>query len=143
MKRFYETEDLETEIFGAEVGEAQEDAGLTDLNRLLENEDEALPALELELELTDGQSLACEALGVFGAGERQYIALHPKEDEKGIIHILRLEEGENDEAKLLPVEEDEELEAAARAFYQLIDGRDWDGTWAEDKRKEDAEDDRD
>lgn len=124
MERFYETEDLEKEIFGIEEPEnaEPEDPELEALRKLLENEEDTeFPVLELGLELEDGQTLVCEAVGVFAEGERQYIALHPKGDEKGTIHVMRLEEGPEDDAKLLPIEDEDELNAAAGAFYRLIE----------------------
>lgn len=136
MERFYETEDLESAVFGSDAIEAPD--AVEDPEDLAEAAD--LPSLELELTLEDGRRLACQAVGVFLAGEKQYIALHPKEDTEGVIHILELARGEDDQAKLLPVEDEQELEEAARAFYHMIgdDGRE--GEWIEEPADEEPAD---
>lgn len=142
MERFYETDDLEKAIFGTESDEREEEwTGGTF------KEDVELPALELELVLEDGNTMLCIARGVFLAGEKQYIALQPKEDTEGKVHILELTEGENDEAKLLPVEDEEEFKAAAKAFYHMIgeEQGEWQEAPADEDavRKEEIENDRD
>ena len=138
MERFYETEDLESAIFGPGEISGPDAMDAPDAAEAPEDlaEEADLPSLELELTLEDGRRLACQAVGVFLAGEKQYIALRPKEDTEGLIHILELAQGEDDQAKLLPVEDDRELEEAARAFYHMIGDEGREGEWIEEPADE-------
>ena len=121
-----------SEEFGPDSGVAVEE--ILEQRRLEEAEQEdawiqeewddqegEFPALELELELENGQTLKCQVVSVFLAGEKEYMALHPVEDTEGMIHIMILEQGENDDIRLLPVEDEAELERAALAFHKFMD----------------------
>ena len=117
MARLYETEDLEATVF-SEEGNLED----FDFDKISDEKFqtgmEEFPALELTLELTDGRTLEYEVFGVFICGEKEYVALHPKTDTEGIIHLMELTAGEDDEIKLLPIEDDAEMEAATAAFYE-------------------------
>lgn len=88
------------------------------LENLSESEQEELPALELSLELEDGTQLAYEVAGVFVCQEQEYIVLSPKSDTEGELSIMKLAQGENDEIRLLPVEE-ENWQAVQEKFFAL------------------------
>lgn len=124
----YRTEDLEQLVFAD--GEPDEETTLRDAleQELSPGVPEEFPALEFTLNLEDGRTLVCEAFGIFAAvyegAERQYIALHPKEDTEGLIHLLRMEPGEDDELLLVPMEDDGEQQEAEQAFYRLFGQRD-------------------
>lgn len=120
MKHLFDTDQLEAAIFSAEEAEASIKPEIEEPEVLDEANPEDLPALELTLELADGRSLTYEVIGVFVHEEKEYAALHPKTDTEGEIHLMQLLPGENDEIRLLPIEDDEELNAAADAFYRLI-----------------------
>lgn len=120
MGRLYDISELEADVFSEEERhEMYEDETYED--DLIVEADTEFPALELELELEDGQVLVCEAVGVFLAGDYEYMALHPKTDTEGIVHLMRLEPGEDDELKLSPIKDEEELQVAAEAFQQMLE----------------------
>ena len=125
MKKFFDTSELEFEVFSdTDNLRDMTDEEFREADGIEEND---FPALELELTLSDGSILVYEAVGVFVLGEKEYMALHPKNDTEGIIHIMELTQGEDDEIKLLPVEDDKEFEMATEAFYRLIADRNVEG----------------
>lgn len=133
MKRLFETAELEAELFGREIDpDETSDGSEIDLENLteeaaafLENvsdeEMEGFPALELTLELTDGRKLEYELVAVFLHNETEYVGLHPKSDTQGLIHIMQMSQGENDELVLNQIEDDEELQAVYDTFYNLFE----------------------
>lgn len=75
------------------------------------------------LEMSDGSTKKYEAMGVFLAEDRQYMALHPAgAPAEGDIPVLllRYDQGEDDELILNQIEDDDEFEAAERAFQQML-----------------------
>lgn len=76
------------------------------------------------LTLDDGSTLECAVLTIFPAGGRQYIALLPLnedgENEDGEVFLYRFKE-ENGNPALENIEDDDEYEAAADAFDELLD----------------------
>jgi len=131
MKRLYGTADLEAELFedGSVLAEGSEEReydltevteeNLAVLEKLSEEDMNDFPALELSLELTDGRILEYEVASVFVHGEKEYIGLHPKSDTEGLIHIMQLTQGEDDDIELLPIKEEEEIQAVYDAFFRL------------------------
>lgn len=118
MKQLFGTSDLEAEVFTSEElseyessqteAEFEEAADeLAVLEKLSEQEMERLPALELSMELEDGSTEEYEVATVFACGEKEYIGLFPKSDTDGTLAIMQLVQGDDDEIKLLPVEEEE------------------------------------
>lgn len=126
MRKLFDIDDLEAEVFSDNEMNSNIDHYSTvepeeDIFKELEMFPETeFPALELELTIEDGQILVCEAAGVFVMGDKEYMALHPKDDEEGTIHIMELRQGEDDEINLIPIEDDEEFDLAAEKFYKLI-----------------------
>lgn len=132
MAGIYSTEDLEQMVFSENESEEpdsrtaaqpdEEEALRTFLKEELSaGVPEGFPTLELELTLEDGRNLVCEVVGVFLVQSgKQYMALHPKEDTEGLIHILEMAEGEDDELLLLPIEDEGEREEAEQTFYRLL-----------------------
>lgn len=141
MKWLFDIAELEADIFSEDELQAietyveeerdGEEAGLSDeqttavsgeAERETENqEDGDFPALELELTLEDGEQLTCEVVGVFLEGEKEYMALHPKGNEEDLVHLMILEQGEDDSICLLPIEDEAEMEKAALAFHRFMD----------------------
>ena len=128
MKHLFGTEDLEAEVFADQnydiddTDRAEEDV-MSVLERIAEGDMDAFPSLELTLELEDGRSLVYETFGVFVHGDKEYVALHPKTDDEGMIHLMELVAGENDEINLLPIPEDE-WDAVAETFHVYFDEND-------------------
>lgn len=76
------------------------------------------------LTLDSGEILECAILTIFPAGENRYIALLPLDDdgknEDGEVFLYRYHE-ENGNPALENIEDDDEYEAAADAFDELMD----------------------
>ena len=101
MRYSYDTEALEEEVFGNGWEEGEE-----------QGEDEEAP-VTMTVTLENGTQAEYAVAGVFLEGEKEYIAL---ETQEGDIYIMELSEGEEDEVRLLPIEEKEEQERAIEAF---------------------------
>lgn len=84
--------------------------------------------MTVTLTLDDGTELECAVLSIFPVGENQYIALLPLEentDDEGDVFLYRFNQLENDEIELLNIEDDDEYEAVADAFDQMLDEADF------------------
>ncbi|MDO4477792.1 MAG: DUF1292 domain-containing protein [Lachnospiraceae bacterium] len=78
------------------------------------------------LTLDNDEELECEILAIYPAGEHQYIALQPMTDDDGIdeenIFIYRyIYKGEDVDAELENIEDDDEYELAVDAFDEILD----------------------
>lgn len=121
MGRFYDISELEAAVFSDEESEKLTEENNIDLEReetLLEEELE-----ELELELKDGQTMICEIIEVFIHEDQEYMVLHPKEDTEGIVYLMRMGAGENDELKLYPIENEEELLSVTKRFREIFENQ--------------------
>ncbi len=82
------------------------------------------------LTLDDGSEMECAVLAIFPAGENQYIALVPvdedPESEEGDVYLYRFQEFENGEIQLDNIVDDEEYEIVADAFDELLDSEEFD-----------------
>lgn len=113
MARLYETAELEAKLFedSAKLENFSDEEYIESI--------EDFPALELTLELADGRTLEYELAGVFVHDGKEYATLHPKTDTDGIIHLMELTQGEDDEIKLLPIA-DEDWDAVSKSFYKYM-----------------------
>lgn len=88
------------------------------------------------LTLDDGSELECAILTIFPAGDREYIALLPLnengQNEDGEVFLYRFSE-ENGEPQLDNIEDDEEYEIVADAFDELLDAQEYDEIVSEDE----------
>ena len=76
----------------------------------------------LTLTLDDDTELQCYVIGIFPAGEYEYIALDPIDnDEYAEALVYRYSEAEDGEMVLENIESDEEYEIVADAFDELLD----------------------
>lgn len=85
--------------------------------------------MTVTLTLDDGTELECAVLTIFPVGEQQYIALVPMEEndeEEGEVFLYRFNQLENDELELQNIEDDDEYEAVADAFDELLDNEEFD-----------------
>lgn len=116
MRDFYDTEALEEQIFGSsreeEVPE-EADGEEPEEGEFVELPDTDDP-VTMTVTLEDGTETEYMVAGVFLEGEKEYIAL---ETQEGDIHIMELLQGEEDEVRLLPIEEKEEQDRAIEAFH--------------------------
>lgn len=118
MGRFLDITELEAAVFSGEIsGEAAEfpETEAYGTEEMVSEE----PSEEIELELKDGQTMICEIIYVFVHEECEYMVLHPKEDQDGIVYLMRMSEGEDDELKLSPIEDEEELRKVSEIFREI------------------------
>ena len=76
------------------------------------------------LSLDDGTECECAIIRIFPAGENDYIALLPLEGEaaeQDEVYLYRYVENDGREPSLLNIESDEEYDAAADRFDELLD----------------------
>lgn len=73
----------------------------------------------ITLEYDDGNELECEILGVFEAGDKEYIALLPQ-DNSDDVYIYGYKETGDDEFELIDIEDDGEFEKAVAVFDELM-----------------------
>ncbi|MBO5426768.1 MAG: DUF1292 domain-containing protein [Lachnospiraceae bacterium] len=93
------------------------------MSDFLENEefDEATVSMTLD----DGTELECDVVAIFPVGDRDYIALLPNKPVEGYdeneVFLYRYTELEGDNIDLAQIETEEEYEAVADAFDELLD----------------------
>lgn len=76
------------------------------------------------LELDDGSVLECSVIAIFPAGDNDYIALLPKEEEnseEGEVFLYRYSEDAQGNPNLENIEDDDEFEIVSDAFDELLD----------------------
>ncbi|MGN0151188.1 MAG: DUF1292 domain-containing protein [Wujia sp.] len=75
--------------------------------------------------LDDGTELSCDVIAIFPVGDRDYIALLPDKVIEGYdeneVFLYRYKELEGDDIDLSQIESEEEYEAVADAFDELLD----------------------
>ena len=81
--------------------------------------------MTVELTLDNDEVVECAILTLFEAGENQYIALLPLneegETEEGDVYLYRYIENTDGEPELQNIEDDDEYEIAADAFDEWMD----------------------
>lgn len=82
--------------------------------------------MQVTLSLDDGSEVECAILTIFELEEQNYIALLPldedgNENEDGEVFIYRYFEDEEGNPSLENIEDDEEYEAVADRFDELLD----------------------
>ena len=96
------------------------------------------------LTLEDDTEVECIILAIFPAGDKDYIALLPvdengeAEDDAEVLIYRFIDHGEDAEPELLNIEDDEEYEIAADAFDEMLDDEEFD-----EEDEDDEEDDED
>lgn len=75
------------------------------------------------LSLDDGTEVECEILAVFPVDDKDYIALLPEvnDNEDPEVYLYGYKEDENGEPSLINIVDDDEYEAVADAFDELMD----------------------
>ena len=92
--------------------------------------------MTVTLTLDDDSEIECVVLTIFEAGNRDYIALLPMEEEKaeeGEVYLYRYCEDENGNPSLDNIENDDEYEIVADAFDELLDNDEFDEQVGEDE----------
>ena len=87
------------------------------------------------LTLDDGTVVECAILTIFPVGDKEYIALLPLdengENEDGEVFLYRFSEVDG-QPNLENIEDDDEYEAAADAFDEILDSEEFDEMASED-----------
>lgn len=82
------------------------------------------------LTLDDDTEIECAILTIFPAGGKEYIALLPLDENgqntDGEVYLYRYEKGADGQPSLDNITDDEEYEAAADAFDELLDKAEYD-----------------
>ncbi|SEV93130.1 DUF1292 domain-containing protein [[Clostridium] fimetarium] len=108
------------------------------------SEDNIIPEKDtVTLTLDDDTEVECEIVSIFPVGEKEYIALLPmngEEAEDGEVFIYRYTESADGEPDLENIEDDDEYEAVADAFDELLDSEEFDEI---DDEEDDEEDEKD
>ena len=85
-------------------------------------EDNEIVVITLEFE--DGESVECEAIGLFEYEEfpeKTDIALAPTDEEDDDVYIYEYHEISDDEFELLDIEDDNEFDKVAAEFERLVE----------------------
>lgn len=86
-----------------------------------------LEDLTITLELEDDTVLECSVLARFPVDGQQYIALQPEDEEHGEdIYLYRFAEDEDGQPVLGMIETEEEYDAVADRFDELLDEAEYD-----------------
>ena len=96
------------------------------------------------LTLDDDTEVECEIVSIFPVGEKEYIALLPIEEndaEDDEVFIYRYTESADGEPDLQNIEDDDEYEAVADAFDELLDSEEFDEIEDEEDDEDDDEED--
>ncbi|MCQ2549673.1 MAG: DUF1292 domain-containing protein [Lachnospiraceae bacterium] len=92
----------------------------------------------ITLTLDDDTELECGVLATFPVDGKQYIAVVPVDEngefaEDAELYFYQFEDLGNDELNLIAIESDEEFEAVADAFDELLDEEEFEEAEAEDE----------
>ena len=89
------------------------------------------------LSLDDETEVECEILTIYELGEKDYIVLLPldemgNENEDGEVFIYRYSEDGDGNPSIENIEDEDEYEAAADRFDELLDEAEWDALLEDD-----------
>ncbi len=89
------------------------------------NENEEFDEATVTMTLEDGTDLECDVIAIFPVGDQDYIALLPDKVIEGYeeneVFLYRYAELGQDNISLEPIDDEEEYEAVADAFDELLD----------------------
>jgi uncharacterized protein YrzB (UPF0473 family) len=97
----------------------------------------------ITLSLDDGTELNCIVLDIFSVEDKDYIALQPEEGESedDNVFLYRYTQDEDGEPQLENIEDDDEFEAVADAFEEMLDAQEFDDMLEDDDDLDDIEED--
>lgn len=95
----------------------------------------------ITLSLDDGTELNCVVLDIFTVDNKEYIALQPEdgEEEDDNVFLYRYIQEDDGEPQLLNIDDDDEFEAVADAFEELLDSDEFDDMFDEESEEEEEE----
>ncbi len=101
-------------------------------DELLNNEENDTVTLTLD----DDTEIVCDVITIFPCGDKDYIALLPRDygDNSEVYLYEFVEDG--DEPTLLNIDSDEEFEAVSDAFDEWLDSEEFDDMFGEDEENE-------
>ncbi len=89
------------------------------------NGNEEYEEATVSMTLEDGTELECDVVAIFPVDGKDYIALLPDKVidgyEENEVFLYRYKELEGDDISLEPIDDEEEYEAVADAFDELLD----------------------
>lgn len=93
-------------------------------------EDDDMEDLRVTLTLDDNSEVECQILTIFDLDEQNYIVLMPEEGEdddtdESEVYIYRYFEDDDGNPSLENIENDNEYEAVAEHFEELLDEAEW------------------
>ncbi len=95
-------------------------------NEEYEDEDEDTVTITLE----DGSEVNCDIIATFPIGDKDYIALLPDRVIDGYdeddVYLYRYEKDKDGDIELFDIEDDDEFEAVADRFDELMDEEEFD-----------------
>lgn len=81
----------------------------------------------MTITLEDGTEMECAIIAIFPAGDKDYIALLPLQNqEDGEVYLYGFQEYEDGTFELLSIESDEEYEVVTKAFDEILDEAEFD-----------------
>ena len=93
--------------------------------------------ITVTLTLDDDSTVECAIVGIFDAGDKEYIALLPLDEngqnEDGEVYLYRYTKDAAGNPILDNIETDEEYEIASDAFDELLDSMEYDELVTEDQ----------
>lgn len=96
------------------------------------NENEEFDEPTVSMTLEDGTELECDVIAIFPVDDKDYIALLPNKPVEGFdeneVFLYRYAELEGDDIELTQIESEEEYEAVADAFDELLDEEEFNDT---------------
>ncbi len=93
-------------------------------------DDDDMEDVRVTLTMDDDSEVECRILTIFDLNEADYIVLLPldengEDNEEGEVFIYRYFEDEDGEPRLEDIEDEEEYEAVADRFEELLDEAEW------------------
>jgi len=88
----------------------------------------------ITLSLDDGTEMQCIVLDIFSVDDKDYIALQSmdEEEDENVFLYRFIQDDEDEDPQLLNIEDDDEFEAVADAFEELLDAHEFDEMFDED-----------
>ena len=91
-------------------------------------------SVSVSITLDDDTVLECVVLNIFSAGDREYIAVMPEDDnDEGTVYLYRYSETADGQPELTNIETDEEYEIVADAFDELLDDEEFEDMLGDDE----------
>ena len=104
------------------------------------NSEEEMDLGIITLTLDDNTELDCAILAIFPVDDKDYIALLPlgeEEDDDEVLIYRFIDKGDDADPELENIDDDDEYDAAADAFDEILDEMEFDEDEDDEEEKED------